>query len=97
MADARETGEEPDRQRLGGVISRMDRARRQSKALPGHPTGSSGGKPGASFITRKERMIVAAEAARQPDTLMQREHALRAELHSGNDWPRECQDQDLCR
>jgi hypothetical protein len=54
------------------------------KALRRHPTESSRGKPRTSFIAGKERMIEAAEAAKQLDTLKQREHEIRAKLHSGN-------------
>jgi hypothetical protein len=55
---------------------------------------SSKGKPGASFITGKERMIEAAEATKQLDAPRQREHEIQAKLQPGNQ-PCECQDRNL--
>jgi len=83
MADAMETEKELNKQ-LEDVVARIDKARRELKALRGHPMESSRGKPGASFIAGKERMIEAAEVTRQLDTLKQREHEIRARLQSGN-------------
>jgi len=78
-----ETEEELNKQ-LEDIVAKIDKAKRELKALQRHPTESSKGKPRASFITGKERMIEAAEAAKQLDTLKQREHEIRAKLHSGN-------------
>jgi hypothetical protein len=69
---------------LEDIAAKIDKAERELKALRRHPTESSMGKPGTSFIAGKERMIEAAEAAKQLDTLKQREHEVRAKLHSGN-------------
>jgi hypothetical protein len=69
---------------LEDILAKIDKAKRELKALRRHPTESPKGKPGASFITGKDRMIEAAEAAKQLDTLKQREHEIRAKLHSGN-------------
>ena len=78
-----ETEEELNRQ-LEDVVARIGKAERELKALRRHPTESSKGKPRASFIAGKERMIEAAEAAKQLNTLKQREHEIRVRLHSDN-------------
>ena len=83
MADAMETEKELNKQ-LEDVVARIDKARRELKALHRHPMESSKGKPGTSFIAGKERMIEAAEVTRQLDTLKQREDEIRAKLQSGN-------------
>jgi len=83
MADAMETEEELNKQ-LEDIVAKIDKAKRELKALRRHPAESLKGKPGASFISGKERMIEAAEAAKQLDTLKQREHEIRAKLHSGD-------------
>lgn len=78
-----ETEEEFNKQ-LEDILVKIDKAKRELKALRRHQTESSKGKPRASFITGKERMIEADEAAKQLNTLKQREHEIRAKLHSGN-------------
>jgi hypothetical protein len=78
-----ETEEELNKQ-LEELATKIDKAKRKLKALRRHPTESPKGKPGASFIASKEQMIEAAEAAKQLDTLEQREHEIRAKLQSGN-------------
>jgi hypothetical protein len=78
-----ETEEELNKQ-LEDILTKIDKAKRELKALRGHAAESSKGKPGASFIAGKERMIEAAEAAKQLDTLKQREQEIRAKLHPGN-------------
>jgi hypothetical protein len=78
-----ETEEELNKQ-LEDILTKIDKAKRELKALRGHLAESSKGKPGASFIAGKERMIEAAEAAKQLDILKQREHEIRAKLHPGN-------------
>jgi esterase/lipase len=77
-----ETEEELNKQ-LEDIVTKIDKAKRELKALR-HPAESSRGRPGASFITAKEQMIEAAEAAKQLNTLEQREHEIRAKLESGN-------------
>jgi hypothetical protein len=69
---------------LEDILIKIDKAKRELKALRRHPTESSKGKPRANFISGKERMIEAAEATKQLDTLKQREREIRAKLHSGN-------------
>ena len=83
MADATETEEELNKQ-LEDIVAKIDKATRGLKALRRHPTESSKGKPRAGFIPGKERMIEATEAAKQLDTLKQREEKIRAKLHSSN-------------
>jgi hypothetical protein len=78
-----ETEEELNKQ-LEELATKIDKAKRKLKALRRHPTESPKGKPGASFIAGKEQMIEAAEAAKQLDTLEQREHEIRAKLQPGN-------------
>jgi hypothetical protein len=76
-----ETEEELNKQ-LEDIVAKIDKAKRELKALRRHPTESTKGKPRANFITGKERMIEAAEAAKQLDTLKQQEDEIRAKLHS---------------
>ena len=78
-----ETKEELNKQ-LEDIVTKIDKAKRELKALRRHPTESSKGKPRASFITGKEQMIEAAEAAKQLNTLKEREYEIRAKLQSGN-------------
>ncbi len=78
-----ETEEELNRQ-LEDILTKIDKAKRELKALRGHRAEGSKGKPGAIFIAGKERMIEAAEAAKQLETLKQREHEIRAKLHPGS-------------
>jgi hypothetical protein len=78
-----ETEEELNKQ-LEEIVTKIDKAKRELKALRRHPTESPKGKPGASFIAGKEQMIEAAEAAKQLNILQQREHEIRAKLQSGN-------------
>ena len=65
MADATETEEELNKQ-LEDIVAKIDKATRELKALRRHPRESSKGKLGASFISGKERIIEAAEAAKRP-------------------------------
>ena len=78
-----ETEEELNKQ-LGDIVTKIDKAKRELKALRRHATESSRGKPRATFITGKEQMIEAAEAAKQLNTLKEQENEVRAKLHSGN-------------
>jgi hypothetical protein len=76
--------EEKLNKQLEDIVAQIEKAKRELKAMRRHLTESSKGKPKASFIAGKERMNEAAEAAKQLDTLKQREHEIRAKLHSGN-------------
>jgi hypothetical protein len=77
-----ETEEELNKQ-LEDILLKIDKARRELKALR-HTTGGPKGKPAASFFASKEQMIEAAEAAKRLDTLKEREQEIRAKLQSGN-------------
>jgi len=83
MADDMETEEELNKE-LEDILAKIDKAERELKALRRHQAESAKGKPRASFITGKERMIEADEAAKQLDTLKQQEYEIRAKLDSGN-------------
>jgi len=72
---------------LEDTLARIDKTERELKALRRHQTESSRGKPRAGFITGKEWMIEADEAARQLDALKQREHEIRAKLQSDGQEP----------
>jgi len=78
-----ETEEELNKQ-LKDIVAKIDKAERELKALRRHPTEVSKGKARFSFITGKERMVEAAEAAKQLDNLKRREQEIRAKLHLGN-------------
>ena len=80
---AMETEEQLNTQ-LNDIVARIDETRRELKALRRHPTEGSKGKGRATFITGKERMIAAVEAAKQLDELKQREQEIRAKLDSEN-------------
>jgi uncharacterized protein YacL (UPF0231 family) len=76
--------EEKLNKELEDILTKIDRLNRELKALRGHQAESAKGKPRASFITGKQRMIEADEVAKQLDTLRQREHEIRTKLHSDN-------------
>jgi len=78
-----EAKEELNKQ-LEDTLAKIDKLERELKALRRHQTEGSKGKPRASFITGKEWMIEADEAAKQLDALKQLEHEIRAKLQSGN-------------
>ena len=78
-----ETKDELNKQ-LEDIVTKIDKAKRELRALQRHPTESSKGKPGASFIAGKERMIEADQAAKQLDKLKQQEQDIRAKLHLDN-------------
>jgi hypothetical protein len=78
-----DTEEELNRQ-LEDVVAKIDKTKRQLKALRRHQAESAKGKPGASFITGKEWKIEADEAAKELDTLKQLEREIRTKSHSGN-------------
>ncbi len=72
---------------LEDILTKIDRVSRELKALRGHQAESAKGKPRASFITGRQRMIEADEVAKQLDTLRQREREIRTKLHSDNSQP----------
>ncbi|MCK4403040.1 MAG: hypothetical protein KAV98_04665 [Dehalococcoidia bacterium] len=74
-----ETEEELNKQ-LKDIEVKIDKAERELKALRRHPTEVSKGKTRGSFITGKERMGEAAEAAKQLDNLKRREQEIRDKL-----------------
>jgi hypothetical protein len=78
-----DTEEDLNRQ-LEDVVAKIDKTKRQLKALRRHQAESAKGKPGASFITGKEWKIEADEAAKELDTLKQLEREIRTKSHSGN-------------
>lgn len=76
--------EEKLNKELEDILTKIDRLNRELKALRGHQAESAKGKPRASFITGKQRMIEADGVAEQLDMLRQREHEIRTKLHSDN-------------
>jgi hypothetical protein len=78
-----DTEEELNKQ-LEDTIAKIDKTRRELKALRRHQAEGAKRRPGASFITGKESKIAADEAAKQLDTLKQREHEIRTKLQSGD-------------
>ena len=69
---------------LEDILVKINKAKRELKALRRHPTENPRGKPRASFITSKERMTEVEEAIKQLDKLKQQEREVRAKLQSGN-------------
>jgi hypothetical protein len=69
---------------LEDIVTKIDKTKRALKALRRHQAESAKGKPRASFIIGKEWKIEADEAAKQLDTLKQREHEIRTKPHSGD-------------
>jgi hypothetical protein len=78
-----DTEEELNRQ-LEDTVAKIDKTKRELKTLRRHQAEGAKGRLGASFITGKEWKIEADEAAKQLDTLKQREHEIRRKLRSGN-------------
>lgn len=78
-----ETEEELNKQ-LEDVVAEVDRAKRELKALRRHQAEGAKGRPGDSFIRGREWQTEADEAAKQLDTLEQREREIRNKLHSGH-------------
>ena len=76
--------EEELNKQLDEIVAKMDKTKRELKALRRHQAESAKGKPRAGFITGKEWKIEADEAAKQLDTLRQREHEIRNKLRSGD-------------
>ena len=69
---------------LEDVLAKIDKAKRELKALRRQQAEGTKGKFGASFITGKERLIEVEEATKRLDALKQRENEIRARLQSGN-------------
>ena len=78
-----DTEEELNKQ-LEDIVAKIDKTRRELKALRRRQAESAKGRPRASFITGKEWKIEAEEAAKQLDALRQREQEIRTKLQSGN-------------
>lgn len=78
-----ETEEELNKQ-LEDIVTKVDKAKRELKALRRHQAEGAKGKARASFITGKEWKIEADEAAKQLETLKRREQEIRTKLHPGN-------------
>jgi hypothetical protein len=76
--------EEDLNKQLEDTLTKIDKTKRELKALRRHQAESAKGKPRASFITGKEWKIEADEAAKQLDALKKLEHEIRTKLQSGN-------------
>lgn len=76
--------EEELNKQLKDIVVKIDKDERELKALRRHPTELSKGKTRVSFITGKEQMVEAAEAAKQLDNLKRREQEIRDKLHLRN-------------
>jgi hypothetical protein len=81
--EAMDTEEELNKQ-LEDIVTKIDKTKRELKALRRHQAESVKGKPSAGFITGREWKIEADQAAKELDTLKQREHEIRSKLQSGN-------------
>jgi len=77
-----DTEEELNKQ-LEDIVTKIDKTRRELKALRRHQAEGVKGRSGASFITGKESKVEADEAAKKLDTLKQREREIRTKLESG--------------
>ena len=78
-----DTEEELSKQ-LEDIVTKIDRAKRELRALRRHQAEGAKRRSGASFIAGKEWRIEADDAAKQLDTLQQLEREIRAKLDSGN-------------
>ena len=78
-----DTEEELNRE-LEDIVTKIDKAKRELKAIRRHQAEGAKGRPGASFVAGKEWRIEADELAKQLDTLKQREQEVRTRLQSGN-------------
>jgi len=78
-----DTEEELSKQ-LEDIVTKIDKTRRELKALRRHQAESAKRRPGVGFITGKEWRVEADEAAKELDTLKQREQEIRTKLQSGN-------------
>jgi len=79
-----DTEEELNKQ-LEDIVTKIDKTKRELKALRRHQAEGVKGRPGASFITGKEWKTDADEAAKELDTLKQQEREIRTKLESGVD------------
>lgn len=80
--EAMDTEEELNKE-LEDIVTKIDKAKRELKALRRHQAESARGNPRDGFITGKEWKIEADQAAKQLDTLKQREQEIRSKLQSG--------------
>jgi hypothetical protein len=78
-----DTEEELNKQ-LEDIVARIDKTKRELKALRRHQGGDAKGGPGTRFITGKEWKTEADEAAKQLDALKQQENKIRIKLHTGS-------------
>ena len=78
-----DTEEELNRE-LEDVVTKIDKTKRELKALRRHQAEGVKGRSGASFVTGKEWRVEADEAAKRLDALKQREQEIRTRLQSGN-------------
>jgi hypothetical protein len=69
---------------LEDILIKIEKTRRELKALRRHQAEGAKRRPRASFITGKEWRVEADELAKQLDTLKQREQEVRTRLQSGN-------------
>jgi len=77
-----DTEEELNKQ-LEDIVTKIDKTKRELKALRRHQAEGAKGRLGASFITGKEWKTEADEAANELNTLKQREREIRTKLESG--------------
>jgi uncharacterized protein YacL (UPF0231 family) len=76
--------EEKLNKELEDILAKIDKAKRELKALRRHQAEGTRGRPTTSFITGKEQMTEVEEAVKRLDTLKQREREIRAKLQSNN-------------
>ena len=82
-AEVMDTEEELNKQ-LEDIVTKIEKTRRELKALRRHQAEGVKGRSGVSFITGKEWRVEADVAAKLLDTLKQREQEIRTKLQSGN-------------
>lgn len=75
------TTEQDLNRQLEDVLAEIGEARRALKALRRNAAESPKGKARASFITGRERINEAAEAAERLERLRKQEQEIRAKLH----------------
>lgn len=74
--------EEKLNKELEEVLDKIDKAKRELKALRRHQANGTKGRFVSSFITVREQRGEVEEASKQLDTLKQREKEIRAKLRS---------------
>lgn len=70
------------KEELEDILTKIGKAKRELKALRRQQAEGTKGRPGAGFITGKERMIEVEEATKRLDTLKQQEREIQAKLQS---------------